>query len=210
MQPFKYSSLCWPPTIELPYFITNLATVLNHDINIWKADYLICDHQRSHKPQVANRCLEHEPVGNITLQFCDCYAFEIKKENKGTWEDPRDHHTCQSFVPGMVLEEKQLTESICVGLNLVTNSTIVSSGHNALLRGTGCGSVRKYWFHLVSPFSPQLFFVNHSIWVQITVGDSCLKKSREFSILVIKLRLYVLELHIVDVFGSWEKEIRSH
>lgn len=88
--------------------------------------------------------------------------------------------------------------------------------HHCVLGNVLCWGVQvvevcvKYWFHLVNPFFPQPFFVNHSIWVQITVGDSCLKQNREFPILVINLKLYVLELHIVDVFGNWEKEIRSH
>ena len=35
----------------------NFATVMNHNINTWCAEYLICDPQRVHNPQVENHCL---------------------------------------------------------------------------------------------------------------------------------------------------------
>lgn len=51
-------------------------------------------------------------------------------------------------------------------------------------------------------FFPQPFFMGHSILVQVTVGIFFFPKSREFWMLVINLRLYVLDLHIVGVSGG--------
>ena len=57
--PLVQFTLCWPSNhkiILLLLHVFNFATIMNHNINIWYARYMICNPQSGCVPQIENCC----------------------------------------------------------------------------------------------------------------------------------------------------------